>query len=259
MAGFGIATYNLGTATTIIENAFEGNLAAAIFLDQGEFTAITKNTSKNDGSFVVCYGDGINFITQNQGRNFGAHGFLPLPHTSPPIHADAAIDIAASVADEIDDNDLEGGKASNYNGIAFSAIFVTSPPAPPGPALGPDAFCHVNNNTIKGFAGNGIVAEALSGSGTLAESQIEGNDLEDNGNDGILIEAATTFGNFSNTMLHNEAEGNHTFDCEDDTNGSTHVPPVSGTLGTANTWANNIGTLSSPRGLCAPGTWHDHD
>jgi hypothetical protein len=123
--------------------------------------------------------------------------------------------------------------------------------------------CVVSNNRIKRFAGNGIVAEAAEGTGTLYLSSISGNEVKDNGNDGILMElsrvpvntrAAETSEayNSDNALLHNEAEGNHNYDCEDDTTGSM-------TAGTANIWFNNIGSLSSPRGLCTLGKWHDHD
>jgi len=248
MAGFGIAGYGGDEGTAITDNAFEGNLAAAMALYGGTFVEVTKNTSKNDGSFLVFTGGGVSFIRHNQGQDFGAKGFLPIPRTSPPGgYADAAIDVGnGSAGLEINDNDLEEGKTPGYNGIGFSAIFGVTP----------SAFNQVSGNSIKRFAGNGIVAEASSGTGMLAQSEILGNDLEDNGNDGILIEAAATSGNLSNSLLHNQAEGNRNLDCEDDTNGSTLSPPVTGTLGTANTWFNNIGSSSLPAGLCAPGRGH---
>jgi hypothetical protein len=105
----------------------------------------------------------------------------------------------------------------------------------------------VSNNRIKRFAGNGIVAEAYSGIGTLPYSSISGNDVEENGNDGILIEESS--GNAYNSLVDNEAEGNHVNDCEDDT---YQLPSGAGTAGTFNVWFNNIGSLSSPAGLCAP-------
>jgi hypothetical protein len=251
LAGFGIAGYGEGEGTAITENAFEGNLAAAMVLDGGKHTEVTKNTSKNDGSLVVIFGGEFNFISHNQGQAFGAKGFKPLPLTSPPgSYADAAIDVGnASGGLEINDNDLEEGRAPNYNGIAFSVIFGITYPTP---------YNNVSNNRIKRFAGNGIVAGASSGKGMLVQSEISGNDIEDNGNDGILIQAAT-LQNSSNTLLHNEAEGNRNLDCEDDTNGSSFAPSITGTLGTANTWFNNIGSLSLPAGLCTPGRRHDHD
>jgi hypothetical protein len=246
MAGFGIAVHGIDTGTSIIENAFEGNLAAAMVVDGGQIMEVTKNASKNDGSFVVFLGGGISFISHNQGRDFGAKGFLPIPLTTPSGgHADAAIDVGNSSAGlQINDNDLKEGKTPGYNGIAFSTIFGAVP--------GPAAFCLVSNNSIKRFAGDGIVAKASSGTGMLAQSEISGNVVEDNGNDGILIEAATT-ANSLNSLLHNEAEGNHTNDCEDDTTSG------SGTLGTLNTWFDNIGRLSSPAGLCTPDSGHHHD
>lgn len=116
------------------------------------------------------------------------------------------------------------------------------------------AYNQVSNNRIKRFAGNGIMAEALWGAGTLADSGVSGNNVEDNGNDGILIEPAGA--NAANSSVDNEAEGNHTNDCEDNTYLIASGP---GTALTWNTWFNNIGSLSSPTGLCTPCSGHHHD
>jgi parallel beta-helix repeat protein len=242
-AGFGIVAYN-NSGNAITENEFEGNLAAAVGLDQVGGSEVTKNTSKNDGSFAVFHQSVRCYFSHNQGRDFGAQGFLPLPGVGPsglPRHADAAVDIGLGNGSlQVNDNDLEEGKTSNYSGIAFTTILGT------GGACG---FCEVTNNRVKRFAGNGIVAEASSGTGTLFASGISGNNVEHNGNDGILIEAAAVAFNGANLLLDNEAEGNSVNDCEDDTTGTS-------TAGTANVWFNNIGSLSSPAGLCAPGSGH---
>jgi hypothetical protein len=251
MAGFGIAEYAGIGQSVITENEFKGNWAAAVALYAASFVEVTKNTSKNDGSFAV-FGPGTFscFFSHNQGQDFGAQGFLPIPQTTSPVHADAAIDIGGSVQLHINDNDLEEGKTPGYNGIAFSSIFTGTPVS---------VHCQVSNNRIKRFAANGIVAETttpLPGTGTLVESSISGNDVEDNGNDGILIEEGAP--NLFNSLVDNETEGNHTNDCEDD----THLlpgAPFFGTAGTYNTWFNNIGRLSVPAGLCAPGSGHHHD
>ena len=66
---------------------------------------------------------------------------------------------------------------------------------------------------------------------------------------GILIGASPY--NYYNTLVDNQAEDNHTNDCEDDTTGTF-------TANTANTWFNNNGNLSLPNGLCAPGDRHHH-
>jgi parallel beta-helix repeat protein len=239
IAGFGIGGYEpLGTAIT--ENAFIGNMAAAVALQWAAYTQVTKNTSGNDGSLAFFVGGVGGYIAENQGKGFGAKGFLPLPLTTPSAHADAAIDIAGGAGLQINDNDLKEGKTPGYNGIAFTAI-VTGYIA---------ENSHVSNNTITGFAGNGIVAEADPiAEGTLLFSMISGNNVEDNGNDGILITEGVS--NFYNSLVDNVVLGNHTNDCEDD----THLlpgAPFPGTAGTFNTWFNNIGILSDPAGLCSP-------
>jgi len=111
----------------------------------------------------------------------------------------------------------------------------------------PFQACSVNNNKVKRFPKNGIVAE--DSTGTLYDSTISGNDVEDNGQDGILIEAGSD--SYDNVLFGNKTEGNHTNDCEDDTIGSGLT--LIGSLGTANTWFNNIGSSSNPTGLCTPG------
>ena len=179
----------------------------------------------------------------NQGRDFSPK--LQLPYVG--VNADAAIDVGISnIQLQVIDNDLEEGRTTGYSGIAFTTI------------LGPAACvaCQVSNNTVKGFAGNGIVAETsgtLPGTTTLGQSSISGNDVEGNGNDGILIEEGAN--NIGNTVVDNKAKGNHTNDCEDDTYLLSIGPPF-GTAGTENTWFNNIGSLSLPAGLCAPRIWY---
>ena len=156
-------------------------------------------------------------------------------------HADAAIDLAYyNYYVGISHNDLEQGKAPNYNGIAFSTL----------PILGAAAEiceeCQINDNKVVQFAGNGIVAEASTGGPTLNYSGITANQVMDNGKVGILIGANSE--NYYNKVVDNQVQGNHTNDCEGDTIGSNST--MVGTSGTADTWSNNIGGLSLPTGLC---------
>ena len=74
--GFGIAADETGYQTSISENAFQGNLAAAMFLaDTWYGMDVVRNTSNDDGSFVVLVytGYGVN-ISYNQGQNFSGRG-----------------------------------------------------------------------------------------------------------------------------------------------------------------------------------------
>jgi len=183
-------------------------------------------------------------FSHNQGKNLGAHGVTPLPGG---IYPDAAIDISYdNYALEISDNDLEEGKAPVNNGIAFTNIFVSYSAC---------ESCDVSDNRIKRFPGNGIMAE--DGRGTVYGSSISGNQVEDNGQDGILIEGPASSYNYGNLLFNNEARGNTNRDCEDDTQGST--ASFVGTLGTANTWFNSTGSLSYPKGLCTPRSGHIND
>jgi parallel beta-helix repeat protein len=242
VGGYGIYIYDSGY-DLINENEFTGNKTAAIYADYYTYYGtITNNTSENDGAFVVfVYGNiGVKFC-HNRGKNFGRGAFSGA--------GDAAVAISLSSDSnnnsylDISDNDLENGEGPIVNGIAFSTFFETS-------ASSYAHYVNVTNNRIKGFPQNGIVVEQSGGTGTLqgAGSYIVGNEVSDNGNDGILIEGPTTSYNSGISFFQNEAKGNRVNDCEDDTTGA-------GPLGT-NTWWNNIGNTSSPAGLCAPGRSH---
>jgi parallel beta-helix repeat protein len=237
----------------ITENEFSGNKAAAIgSINEAQDVSITSNTSENDGSFVIFINTYWTHFSNNHGKNFGHIGVLPALPGPPPIYADAAVVIGpGNLFLVISNNDLEKGEAPISNGIAFTTVFGTS--------TSPNAnwYLNVMNNKIEGFPGNGIVAEeelvSTTPTGTIygPGSFIVGNEVSDNGNDGILIEGASTY-NSGIPLDDNEAEGNHVLDCHDASTGT-------GTLGTGNTWLNNTGNLSYPTGLCTPGRGHDHD
>jgi nitrous oxidase accessory protein NosD len=238
---------------SISDNEFAGNRAAAISSLEGVFTTITNNTSENDGSFAVFLGTTGNLFGHNRGRKFGAKGALPVfCDDTCSVDADAAVDIGwGNESLEISHNDLEEGEGSISHGIAFTPIFGISTDNESQGVV-------VKDNTIKEFKGNGIVAETdttvTPTLGMTRYSSIVGNEVEDNGQDGIFIEGAGVY-NSNVSLFDNEAEGNHVFDCQD-----TSLATGPGyTLGTHNTWFNNIGNLSSPRGLCTPGRGRDHD
>jgi hypothetical protein len=215
----------------IIGNAFSGNNTRAIDVVNSSNVTITSNTSESDSSFVIFSGTTNAVFSQNRGEGLGHKGSLP-----GYINAAVAI-VPGNQYLVISDNWLEAGTASG-DGIAFVWY---SPPS--GPA---NTNLYVTNNKIRRFLGKGIVAWP----NTLSATLILGNQVEDNGSDGILIESGEN--NVGNSFFDNEAEGNSNNDCEDDTSGS-------GTLGRGNTWFHNTGNLSVPAGLCTPGKWHDRD
>ena len=236
---------------SISDNEFAGNRSAAISSLEGVFTTITNNTSENDGSFAVFLGTTGNLFSHNRGRKFGAQGALPVfCDGACSVDADAAVDIGfGNESLEISDNDLEEGEGSISHGIAFTTVFGSSSDS---------EGVVVKDNRIKGFKDNGIVAETDTTvsptAGITRYSSIVGNEVEDNGQDGIFIEGAGVY-NSNISLFDNEAEGNRVFDCQD-----TSIATAPGyTLGTHNTWFNNLGNLSYPKGLCTPGRGHDHD
>ena len=227
--GFGIVASEVYKGLTIRDNAFECNLAAAMFLYDTIGTYITGNTSNNDGSFLVLDYTSDVTVSYNEGQNFGAKGSYPIVRTTP---ADAAIELLFDnwPGVNISDNTFCGGKAPNYSGIDFSAMADVHGNYPD---LG-CWLCSITNNRITHFTGNGIVAEFITDYATLPASQITHNHIEHNGGVGILIEKA------SNNAY------NQVRDCEDDTSGSL-------TASTADNWFNNSPGTSSPSGLCGPG------
>jgi hypothetical protein len=237
---------------SISDNEFAGNRAAAISSLEGLFTTITNNTSENDGSFAVFLRTTGNLFSHNRGRKFGAKGALPVfCDDTCSVDADAAVDIGlGNESLEISHNELEEGEGSISHGIAFTPIFGISTDNESQGVV-------VKDNTIKEFKGNGIVAETdttvTPTLGMTRYSSIVGNEVEDNGQDGIFIQGADVY-NSNVSLFDNEAEGNHVFDCQD-----TSLATAPGyTLGTHDTWFNNLGNLSSPKGLCTPGRGHDH-
>jgi hypothetical protein len=241
-AGYGVIA-GISFASSINDNEFCGNQAAAIAIDIAEFDVITNNTSENDGSFAIFVDTEGGVFKHNQGRNFGAKGVLPVSLNDTPVDADAAVDIGyGNQVLEVSDNDLEEGDGAVSNGIAFTPIFGTS---------GDSEGVVIKDNTIKGFKCNGIVAEAASGQGMTRYSSLVANEIKENGQYGINIEAATT-SNTNISFFDNEAARNGVLDCNDD---SVASGPSGYTLGTHDTWFNDIGKSSFPTGICTARGW----
>jgi parallel beta-helix repeat protein len=240
--GYGVVDL-LGVAVAINDNEFSNNQAAAVTLLLTLYDIVDNNTSNTDGSLVVLLGTLGGLIRHNRGKNFGAEGCLPVDMSSAAI-ADAAIDIGeATKLVEISDNDLEEGRGSISNGIAFTTIYGTTKLA---------QGVVIKNNTIKGFKQDGIVAESASGTGIALYSSIVGNDVRDNGRYGINIEAATT-NNTNISLFENVVTGSGVLDCNDL---SVASGPSGYTLGTHDTWYYDIGKSSFPVGICSQGMWH---
>jgi len=223
--GYGIMTFGVQHAI-ITENAFYGNTSAALLMEWAQDVTISNNTSNKDAVFVDFVSTTNVVFSGNQGENFAANGVSSNPEL--PI-GDAALSVGArNQYLVISDNCLEEGKAPISNGIAFTTVFGTS---------ATNTKIYVKNNRIKCFPGTGILAE----SGMLTDSFILGNEVKDNHVDGIYIDDLG--GNEANSLFDNEAEGNHVFDCHDDTSGNR-------TVNTANTWFHNTGNYVQPTGLC---------
>jgi nitrous oxidase accessory protein NosD len=244
--GFGIFS-NGATGPVITENAFTGNKAVAIVISGGDHAEVTNNTSENDGAFVAYVGAIQSLFSHNLGKKFGHKG-APVVIGANSIYPDAAVDIGPGNSHlVISDNDLEEGESHISNGIAFTNTF---PAAAAGTNPTYNYYVTVKNNKIKGFPENGIVADTQTG-GTLIYSWILGNEVLDNGSDGISIQDS----NYNISLFDNQVEGN-LLDCHDATTGGV------GTLETQDIWLNDTGNssnLTGPPPLCTPGRGHNHD
>ncbi len=175
-SGPGNGVYTSGVLEAVIsENAFYGNKTAALGMNNAVAVTIANNTSDKDASFVILTGSTDVTFTHNQGEDFGANG-------ATSGAGDAAVAIGpGNQYLVISDNSLEEGKAPISNGIAFTSIFGAGPI---------NADIYVKNNRIKRFPGTGILAEAVPDDPppvTVVESLILGNEVDDNGLDGIYI------------------------------------------------------------------------
>jgi parallel beta-helix repeat protein len=248
--GFGVFS-NGATGPVITENAFTGNKAVAIVISGGDHAEITNNTSEDDGAFVAYVGAIQSLFSHNRGKKFGHKGVLPVVINQGPstltVYPDAAVDIGPGNSHlVISDNDLEKGESHISNGIAFTNTF---PAAAAGGNPTYNYYVTVKNNKIKGFPENGIVADTQT-EGTLIYSWILGNEVLDNGSDGISIQDS----NYNISLFDNQVEGN-LLDCHDATTEGT------GPSGITDIWLNDTGNSSNVTGpppLCTPGRGHDH-
>lgn len=255
-SGCGVIAFGGDGGIGINDNKFEDNRAAAVcvFAVMLGTTTITNNTSESDGSLAVFLASQGCLFKHNRGKNFGANGVLPVNIAWPLLffpsaEADAAIDIGwGNQILEISDNDLEEGRGSISNGVAFTTVF-----------FGPSFYGYtdsegviIKDNRIKGFKQDGIVAESASGTGMTRYSSLVANEIKDNGQYGIDIEAATTY-NTNISFFENHVVGNGVLDCNDN---SAASGPSGYTLGTHDTWFYDIGNSSYPVGICTSRGWH---
>ncbi|MGH7934616.1 MAG: right-handed parallel beta-helix repeat-containing protein [Candidatus Binataceae bacterium] len=200
-------------------NNFTGDPTAAVGINNSNNVTISGNQSNKDGTFVIITGTTNAQISNNRGKNFlsAADAF--------PGAGGAAVAIGGNNSHlNIHNNRFVRGGAF---GVRVTNIF--------GGSANQDV--KVSDNFVSGMAMAGLAVEA----GMLNAGTILNNLLTRNKGDGIFIDT----GNAGNLVSQNFARGNTGFDCDDASNGG-------GTLGTANTWLDNVGKASSPAGLCAP-------
>jgi hypothetical protein len=186
-----------------------GIVLTSVGLGGVDTVSISHNTSKEDSSFIAIFNSVSTEIDHNDvSKSTGSAIFVGGDNNGLVVSH----------------NDLSDGDA---RGIRFN-----------GPAFGggTNLNVEVSHNQVKNFVSSGIAVAP----GSLMTSKITQNHSNNNGQDGIFIEAGGNSGNF---ITDNEMMKNVRFDAHDDTTGG-------GTAGTANYWAKNKCKTSSPTGLC---------
>jgi parallel beta-helix repeat protein len=151
-------------------------------------------------------------------------------------HSDANADTAMYLGGgnsnlNLSDNTLSGGIAAA--GISFNADFY---PEGTGDVISGNTISdHANGIVVRG-ANSAVAGNTFPGA---SDFTISGNTITGSATDGISVQDGS-----DGTISSNSATGSGTFDCQDSTTGS-------GTGGTDDTWTNDIGSTSSPAGLCA--------
>jgi hypothetical protein len=215
------------TNVSIDSNSFTGNnnadvvLAASVSGKQSNI-AITGNKSVNDGSFAMLFNTSSSQVIGNTvSGNTGS----------------AAIAVGGGNTNVlIAANTLRKGKGDG--------VLVDSSLDSQYGYSGINSGITIGLNDISGFGGSGISVATNS----LQNSVIVFNKSEKNAVDGIRIDT----GNSGNLIRGNKLHDNKKFDAEDVSKGD-------GTAGTANTWQDNEGGKSNPKGLLGKGHKNDHD
>jgi hypothetical protein len=182
---------------------------------------IRANASRNSSSFVTL------FLTDNALINSNAAEWTAPTDTN----AGSTIGIfGGNIGTTISDNAISGGAAS---GIQVEQL-----------VYGVNSAITISTNAIRNRL-NGIQLNGLNDSASL----VSNNAITNSGVGDTIIPGAGGNGLWVGSgsqiqVTENAIEKSVIFDCLDQTTGS-------GTAGTANTWTSNIGTTSSPPGLCA--------
>jgi parallel beta-helix repeat protein len=132
-------------------------------------------------------------------------------------------------------NTLTGGTSAT--GISFNADFY---PEGPGDTISDNTISDHSDGIVVRGSNSAVAGNDYPGA---SDFTISGNTITGSATDGIWVQDGS-----DGTISSNSATGSGSNDCQDSTSGS-------GTLGTADTWTDDMGSTSSPTGLCAvPGT-----
>ena len=183
-------------------------------------TAVQSGADENNFLVLFCSNDAQ--VTNN----------VVTDTTPGDSNADTALYISGGNSGaRVSNNTLDGGGSTDATGISLNSQFYDVLPG--------YAATTISENTIDGW-NNGI---RITGGtdGYWSNVTIAANHIAESAVDGITVGQ----GNTGNSFLSNNVSSSAATDCVDATTGT-------GTALTANTWTANVGSTSTPAGLCNP-------
>ena len=198
--------------------------------DYAQNVVITHNVSVHDDGFENNFG--VIFCTT--GGRVTDNMVIYTDHDDP--NADTAVYLGGGDTNlTVSGNTLTGGTSAA--GISFNADFY---PEGTGDMISGNTISDHSSGIVVRGSNSAVAGNNYPGA---SDFTISGNSITGSTTDGIWVQAGS-----DGTISSNSASGSGSYDCQDSTSGT-------GTLGTADTWTNDIGSTSSPTGLCAtPGT-----
>jgi parallel beta-helix repeat protein len=194
--------------------------------DEAQDVVISHNVSIHDDGFennfaVIFCTDGAQVIDNT------------VTYTDPDDpNADTAIYLGGGDTDlNVSGNELSGGISAA--GVSFNADFY---PEGTGDSIADNTISDHSDGIVVRGANAAVDGNNYPGA---SDFTISGNTITGSATDGIWVQAGS-----DGSISSNSASGSGTYDCQDSTTGT-------GTAGTDDSWSSDIGSTSSPTGLCA--------
>jgi parallel beta-helix repeat protein len=253
--GGGSAAIRFNHITLIKDTGFSGCQNGIGVLVGGHASTDTGSATIAE-NFIDQYQKG-GVVVSNAGSKAGisgndVHGIGPTPSI-----AQNGIQVSNGAAGEIEGNDVADNVFSGRN-FASAGVLLFAPghvEVENNHVIRNDVNvwlfdtkgAEVSSNRVTDATFEGIFLQTDTTSATTG-NKVFGNVALNNGDDGILVDIGST----GNSISHNRARNNVTFDVEDDSVGS-------GSCGTANTWTENNCKTDNQGGCLCDQDHHDDE